>query len=25
MYKQTGIKPKVVRDLKVGHIKWLPI
>ena len=25
MYKQTGIKPKVVRDLKVGHIKWVPI
>ena len=25
MYEQTGIKPKVVRDLKVGHIKWVPI
>ena len=25
MYEQTGIKPKVIRDLKVGHIKWVTI
>ena len=25
MYDQTGIKPKVIPELKVGHVKWTTI